>query len=416
MSQMTSERAGALPVRGRSRFYAGALTALLLLTVAACGGSGSSPQASGSSGSGGGGKTIGDTLTIPYLADITGPAASAKNEMLIPAQMVVDEINKASPQGVPKLKIKVYDSQEDPAQAIRNFQTIKDSNPVVVVGSYSATANPVAPVANDAGIPFIAGFTSVISIATDNRPNVFAATPDIAVLEGNALKSWQEAKPSVKRVVVIEDTKNVATSTQGDAAVAALKKLGMSVAGTVSFETGATNLTPLVQKAAGMHPDGVIIAALAPDMVALSKTVKQQGLAKSASVFLLPSGLNAGFFKTIGDDADGYYGGTFFYPGASSPATVAYVNEFKKRSGGSPPGTDLEYTAWKLLAAALTEAKVQGMTVDQARAAVRDALTKASITGATGKERSFNSQGYEQPFDVVLKLGNGGSAQLVASS
>ncbi len=354
---------------------------------------------------------VGSTLIIPFLASNTGPAAAMRDDVRVPAMMVVNAANTAHRPGLPEFSIKFYDSQLDPKQAVRNYQEIVKSDPVLIMGSFSSTSGAVAPLANRDGIPFIAGFSSVADIARKNRPWVFNTTPDLVVVIGDGVKAWFKREPSVKKVVMIQDQKDLAATVQGDGAAKGVTAAGGTMVGTVTFETGATDFAAIVTRAKAMAPDGIVVASLPADGAAIVQEIRRQGM--HASLFLVQSVLGQGFYQTVGNAAEGAYAATTFFVDDPSPAVQEYVKAFEKASGGLKPVFGLSYESWSFAVAALEKAQVVGKSVKDARLAVRKALETVTIKGVTGMPLHFNAEGFCPHPAILLRIGANGKVEKV---
>lgn len=372
---------------------AAALAACVSMILGGCG----SPLAPSSS------DTVeGDTITIPFLAGATGPAAPLAKDVRIPAEIVVDKANASGNPKLMKISVDYIDDQLDPKQAVTEFQNIQRSNPILIVGSFSSTSAAVAPLANKAEIPFIAGFSSVTSIASDNRPWTFTTTPELADILGEGVKGWFAQEPDVKRVVLIRDVKDLAARSQAQNVSDGITAAGGEVVGTVDFQTGETDFAAIVNKVRSYNADGIAIGALPTDGGAILRELKRQGV--TASRFLTQSVIGAGFSEAVGDAADGAYSSLFFSNADPAPAVREYVAEFKKRSGGLAPSFALSLDTWNVVVKALEMADVHGKTVTEAREAVRKALETLTVDNVAGGTLSFNEQGYMPHPSILVRL------------
>jgi ABC-type branched-subunit amino acid transport system substrate-binding protein len=346
---------------------------------------------------------------IPYLGSTTGPAAAFANDTTLPAQIAVEAINAEEIDNMPHLTIKQVDSQLDPAKAVANYREIVKDDPVIVVGSYSSEGTAVAPLANADKIPFVVAFSTVPDIPRKNRPYVYSPATEISHVAGVGIEKWLKAEPSIKTVAMIKDEKDVAASAQGGAAATAIEGAGKTLAGTVGFQTGATDFAASVTRALESSPDGVVVASLAGDAVAIVQEIRRQN--KDVSIYLIQAAVGPAFLTSVGPAADGAYAGTDFY--ASDPRVADYTAAFKKLSGDKAPGYGFPYDAWLLLTRALADADLGCTTGAEAREKIRTALDAVETEGVTGDVIAFNDEGFTDRTGILVRLSGDGSIETV---
>jgi branched-chain amino acid transport system substrate-binding protein len=386
--------------RGKRPLAAVAIVLTSALALSACG--------SGS----GGTDVVGDEITIPVLSSTTGPAAPFAKDNTVPAELAVAEYNANRPDGAPTIVLATTDAQLDPGKAVAAYRSALAKNPVVYMGGLTAESSAIAPLANKDKIPFVPTLTSVVSVATANRPWTFvpAASYDDTMREGAGL--WLGKEPSAKKVVLLGDDANSATKAQGTATTAGVKAAGREMGDTFTFQTGLTDFGPIIAKIKSSGADGIVVAALPNDAAAAMKEIRRQNVDKP--VFLTQSALGSAFFSNVGDAARGAYGAGTFFAGDTSPGTVAYVKAFQEKSGGLPPSFDTPYLAWKLVLAAIGKADIKGKTVPDAREAIKDALGSVQITSLSGDTFAVNKDGYTPQKPILLQVGTDGKPAKVA--
>ena len=141
------------------KFVVVALSCMMVFMLAACGG-GSSDSGESAEGAG--------TLYIGGTGPLTGPAALYGNAVKNGAQIAVDEINAANPDGV-QIVWDMQDDEHDAEKAVNAYNKLIDNGMQVLVGSVTT-----------------APCTAVAAEAYANR--TFALTPSAsgpAVTEGN---------------------------------------------------------------------------------------------------------------------------------------------------------------------------------------------------------------------------------------
>ena len=143
-----------------TKFLVLALSCMMVFTMTACGG--------GSSDGGGDESTSENVLHLGGIGPLTGPAALYGNAVKNGAQLAVDEINAANPDGV-QLSWDMQDDEHDAEKSVNAYNKLVDDGMQVLIGSVTT-----------------APCTAVAAEAYANR--TFALTPSAsgpAVTEGN---------------------------------------------------------------------------------------------------------------------------------------------------------------------------------------------------------------------------------------
>lgn len=370
-----------------------------VLTVAVAASACSSSKGN-SGGSGGNGPLV---ISIPYLGSTTGAGSTLAYETINSEKLAVDQINSQNLGFT--LKVTTYDSAENPAQAVANFRKILKDNPLVVMGGFTNEAAAVAPIANQSGVPYIAGLVSDLTIATKNRPNAYVATGDIVSISQAGAKQWMTAE-SVKKVSAIFDQSFAATKGQSDALVQGVKDGGGSIAENLGFDSGTTDFTSIVHRALAANPDGLLVATQPGESAAIVKEIRREG--SKATILLAQGSFSTAFSSAAGDSATGAYVIGQYFPGLGLGQSAAYEDKFKAATGKLPT-YNFDYEAWLLLADALQKANIKGKSTDDARKVIQAALDQARTTSLTGQQIRFNAQGYVDRSGILVQIQSDGS-------
>ncbi|HEX6989708.1 MAG TPA: ABC transporter substrate-binding protein [Bacillota bacterium] len=120
----------------------------IMVTVAACGG--------GS----GDGDAQGGPIKIGFYSPVTGPASADGTSALRGAQLAVDTINRQGGVLGRQLELVDYDDAFSPDEAANITRRLIEQDGVVAVvsGSYSSQTRAGAPIAQEAGIPFVSAY------------------------------------------------------------------------------------------------------------------------------------------------------------------------------------------------------------------------------------------------------------------
>ena len=119
-----------------TKFLVVALSAMMVFAMTACGG-----------GSGDGGSEGGNTLKLGGIGPSTGPASLYGTAVKNGAQLAVDEINAANPDGV-QLEWMWEDDAHDQEQSVNAYNKLLDNGMQILIGS--TTTTPCTAVAAEA--------------------------------------------------------------------------------------------------------------------------------------------------------------------------------------------------------------------------------------------------------------------------
>ena len=366
----------------------------------------------------GGGESGGDTvskksITIVHMASTTGAIASYRASIIPPTQMALKVINADGGINGATLKSKEYDSASKPAQAVSTYRRVSKDTVAIVGPNSSAELSAVAPLANAAGIPLVAGLPSIVQIAKDNRPNVFMTSPSFQPVAKDATDAWF-AKTGVKNVAVLSNTQDISTKGQADYSIAAMKSSDRKIVRKVDFQNGTTDFGPLVKRTVAGSVDGVFVCSQPQDGVAIVQELKRQEY--GGPILLCQFSFGPQFTDNVGKAGIGVYTFTSLWlQGNPAPSVAKWVAEYEKaaKTPANAPAA-LVYESWLLLAEAMRKADVTGMPVDKARKAIAAELPKVSITGITGDEVKFNKDGFIDRAGTLLQVGPNGESVKVS--
>ena len=145
-----------------TKFFVVALAVVMAFVMAACGGGGSSE----------GGAEGGGTLKLGGIGPVTGPAAIYGQAVDRGAQIAVEEINAANPDGL-QLSWKMEDDTHDAEAAVNAYNKQVDDGMQVLIGTVtSAPCSAVAAVAYEDRMFALTPSASATSV-TEGNDNVF---------------------------------------------------------------------------------------------------------------------------------------------------------------------------------------------------------------------------------------------------
>ena len=285
-------------------------------------------------------------LISPALADVqigilmpkTGFGAGFGAEEQGSIDLFMSKFADLGPAG--KLKLTIYDTRGEPAQAISLTRKLIDTdNVLAILGPYfSGESEAAFPVANRAATPIVTPSSAKPGIAAANRPWAFrnASTTDKtdAALVAHWLK--RQATP-IRKVVIFYDGKDAVSSSDGKAVMpAVLKANGIDVVDSISFQTGDVDFSAQVTRAKALGADGIVVTALFTEAGHLTRELRRQGMQQPILAGVELS-LDHKFIETAGEAAaEGVLTGADFNRDSPRPSVVAFVKEYQERVGQLP--------------------------------------------------------------------------------
>jgi branched-chain amino acid transport system substrate-binding protein len=349
-----------------------------------------------------------DDVRIGILMPLTGAGSKYGQEQKIAVDMFMEKYEHLDA-AAQKLVPFIYDTRWSGTEAISLTRKLIDSDQVaVIVGPMSSGESEVAfPVANRMETPIITPTAAKPGIAAANRPWAFRNANTSDKLDGALLNAWlaKQAHP-IKSVVIFVDTKDAVSNSDGTLAFpAALKKLGVTILDTISFQTGDIDFSAQVTRAKGLQPDGIVLAGLYGESAHVVREARHQGMMQSIVAGL--EVMDPRFNELAGSDANGVMSVTDFFAGNQNPTVATWAQEFEKRYHNPPSNTAaLMYDSLYLTRQCILEHDVLGKNLKADRLAIRDCWAgmkgaEAPLTGAT----TINADGetVRQPAILVIE-------------
>jgi branched-chain amino acid transport system substrate-binding protein len=324
------------------------VSALSLLTVAACGsGSGS--------GSGGSGKD--KTVTVGYMANLTGAAGGEYGTPFSRGlQMGLNEVKSSGylkNRGL-SVDLQTTDVASLVPNAVTAFNKFAQAGvPITISDSLSPISLAVAPLANNKKVTLISGAGSKLP-----NPDGYAFHLVDLVTPMRSLGKQMQAD-GVKRVAVILDGDNPSFKTLADAMTEGFTSAGgVAPVITQTISASATDVSSVLTNVSAQHPDAVFISSLpqqAGNVVAQLKQV--QGLSSAKLYGSISWGAQT--YEIAKKDVVGAVFAQEWAPGAT--ATAEFEKAYQSKYGDTPAAySALGYqTAW-LIAVAINQAAGKG--------------------------------------------------------
>jgi branched-chain amino acid transport system substrate-binding protein len=361
----------------RSRRAGVALTASLLMSVAACGGGDDGGDGGGDAAAGG--CTIPDTINFVATQPETGPAAFAGLSAEDGFKLGVKEINEQGFLGDgTTIEVEYKDTEgEIPTAASEVSAAIADQNVAAVYGSVSSQeAVAQSPLAQQAGLPII--YTQAGSEGVVIGDATYRATPLMSsyypVLQDFVDENGWET------VGVIY----APTPTLEEVAKQSIPDLGLEVVAEVGTTPTTQDFRAPIRQILDADPDVVSLLLVGAANPTAMTQLRQAGY---DGPVLGNAGASAGNLSPAGDDGAGMVWAADFHPGQEIESSQAFVEAYNAEYGEDPLNYAAEgYDAAWFLARA----------IDEAGCAERDAIVEGMAavaaepwTGALGENLTW---------------------------
>ena len=349
-------------------------------------------------------------VRIGILVPLTGAGSRYGQEQRVAVDMFLEKYSDLGG-AAGKLVPIIYDTRWSGTEAISLTRKLIDTDQVaVIVGPMSSGESEVAlPVANRMETPIITPTAAKPGIAATNRPWAFRNSNTSDKLDGALLAAWLAKQPKpIKSVVIFVDTKDGVSNSDGTVVFpAALKKLGIAVLDTISFQTGDIDFSAQVTKAKALQPDGVVLTGLYSESAHVVREMRRQGMTQPIVAGIAV--MDPRFNELAGADANGIMSVTDFFAGDQNPTIAAWAQEFEKRYHKQPSNVAaLMYDTLYLTRECIRQHGVAGKDPTADRTAIRDCWAhmkgaEAPLTGAT----TINADGetIRKPTILLIEAG-----------
>ena len=312
-------------------------------------------------------------VSIGVLMPTSGFGAGFGAEEQGSIDMFMERYADLGPAG--KLKLVIYDTRGEPAQAISLTRKLIDTDKVLaIVGPYfSGESEAAFPVANRAETPIVTPSSAKPGIAAANRPWAFRNASTIDKIDTGLIEHWvKKAAAPIKKVVVFYDAKDGVSSSDGKVVMpAALKTNGIEVLDAIAFQTGDVDFSAQVTRAKALAPDGIVITALFTEAGHITRELRKQGMTQPI-VAGVELSLDHKFIETAGDAAEGVITGAEFNRDNPKPTIVEFVKAYQERNKRLPGNSSaLIYDALFLMRHCIVSTGVIGASQDD-KVKIRD--------------------------------------------
>jgi branched-chain amino acid transport system substrate-binding protein len=340
-------------------------------------------------------------LASPALADVkigfnvplTGFAAADGKSALEGAKLAVEQANAKGGVNGEKIDLVVYDDQGSPKEAAPVASKLIEKDRVVaaVSGSYSGSTRAAASIFQAAKIPYVVAYAihPDITLAGDYMFRVSA----MGEVQGRA--GAKLVSDLGKKKVVLITLKN----DFGQALAAGFKegaaKLGVQITGEYEYGLQDRQFGPIASKIKSDNPDIIYASGYFYTAGPLISQLRSAGI--TAPVIGQEGYDSEKFIEIAGDAAEGTYVTTSLDRDSTSPATVAFLADYKKANGtGADMVAASSYTATAVVIEGLKKTSGKGGE------ALRDAIASSTFDSPIGS-LTFNDL-HEVKKDVQVQI------------
>ncbi|HEY6897586.1 MAG TPA: ABC transporter substrate-binding protein [Rhodocyclaceae bacterium] len=328
-----------------------------------------------------GGATAAD-LKIGVAEALTGGAAQYGVSNRNGIQLAAEEINAKGGINGSKLQLVVEDEQGKKEEAINVYKKLifQDKVLMIIGPTLSNSMFAAGPVANSAKIVAF-GTSNTANGITDVGPWVFRnsvmESDVLPVTVASAVKHYK-----IKQVAVIYGNDDAFTKSGYDVFKQVLAEQKIPVTTTETYVKGDVDFKAQLTKIKAGNPDAVVCSCLAEE--AANIMLQARGLGLKAP-FIGGNGFNSPKLFEISKLAgEGTFVGSPWSNSNPAPANKNFVTAYKQKYGSEPNQFAAQaYDAVYIAAEALKATKLSG-NLDTDREALKAALPKVSINGATG--------------------------------
>jgi branched-chain amino acid transport system substrate-binding protein len=310
-----------------------------------------------------------------------------------------------------KLKLVIYDTRGEPAQAISLTKKLIDSDKVTaIIGPYlSGESEAAFPVANRAATPIVTPSSAKPGIAAANRPWAFRFSSTTDKTDKALIEHWTKKQPKpIKNVVLFYDGKDAVSSSDGKTVMpAALKAANVNVLDAISFQTGDVDFSAQVTRAKALNPDGIVVTALFTEAGHLVSELRKQGMTQPIAAGVELS-LDHKFIEIAGKASEGVLTAAEFNRDSPKPTVVQFVKDYEAATHHLPGNSSaLMYDTLFLMRHCIMSIGVVGNS-EADKAKIRDCWAnmngvEAPIAGAVTINK--DGDGVRQPNFLVVRDG-----------
>ena len=342
---------------------------------------------------------VADNIKIGFNVPLTGFAAADGQSALHGAELAVKQVNGSGGVNGKMLELVVYDDQASPKESapLAVKMITKDGVVAGISGSYSGATRAAATIFAESKVPYISAYAIHPDI-TRAGDYVFR-TSFMGEVQGRAGAKLIGEMLGKKRVVMVTLNNDFGKSLAAGFKEQA-KNFGVSVLAEYDYSIKDREFGPIISKIKADKPDAIYASGYFFTAGPMVSQIRAAGLNQP---IIGQEGYDSQkFIEIAGKASEGVMITTSLDRDSSSPETKDFISGFAKKAGYPADMVAASgHTALLVVADALKRAGSNDA------AALRDAISKTSLSASTGKI-SFNALGEVQK-DVQVQVVKGGN-------
>jgi branched-chain amino acid transport system substrate-binding protein len=359
--------------------------ALFLVSALVAAGCGSSNKSSGgTSGGGGGGKPVTIGASLPLSGDFSQPGGAAKQGY----EIWQDMVNSKGGLLGRKVQMKIVDDASSQKTVVTDYNRLIAQDHVdLLLGTFSSLLNlPASAVAEKNRMVYVEPAGGAPEMFSRGFKYLFFAQPATAIHQADLFSKWVLSLPPDKRpktaAYISQDdpfAKPVVQAVQKQLSAGGVK----TVYGMKLYPANQTSFDAIVGGVKASNADMLVQGAVFDDAIGTVRQMKQVNY--NPKILFQTSAPSEGdqFAKGVGaGNTEGIFYAVSWSPKADTPQNQAFVSEYKRRFGGTPP----EDAADAFGTAQVLQAAVEGTkSFDQDK--IRDWLHSHTVNTVEGPLR-----------------------------
>jgi branched-chain amino acid transport system substrate-binding protein len=362
--------------------------ALSVGVLAACSSSGSSsststttsPTASTTTSASSTASASSTPITIGASLSLTGDFSADGTAYDQGYKLWAADVNKAGGIDGHQVKLTILNDNSDPNQVVTNYETLINTDHVdITFGPFSSLLTaPASAVAARNGYAFVEGaggaptvFDTPSNEADHNVFDVSLPVADEFLPFINYIKSYLAAHPGTKLTAAYPSAQDPFATPPVSLAQQELQALGVKTVYSNTFPEEVADYKAPADDVAQKDPDIVVLGSTdVPTVATFMQAFEQEHFLPKYFIAAAGPDQGAAFQKAVGDgNANGMMVPDGWYPGVTSAASQAMVNEYVKEYGGTASGVNAD----------IAEAYSVGQVVSQAIQATGYPVNNAAI-------------------------------------
>ncbi|MCD6084755.1 MAG: amino acid ABC transporter substrate-binding protein [Desulfurococcales archaeon] len=278
-------------------------------------------------------------IIIGATLSLTGKYGRTGEWYKLGYELWVEQVNKKGGLLGRPVKLILYDDQSDPTTAASLYEKLITVDKAdLLLGPYSsAIAFAVSSVTEKYHKVMVEGGGNALKIFSRGYKYIFLTLPGLDENITKGLFDFIASLPLEKRpkTIAIINANDLFPKAIANGAVLYAKKLGLEIVLHEEYPKEAKDLTPLLTKIKDLNPDVLVGGTYFPDAVLIVKTLKQLNW-RPKIVFLTVGPAMPEFWETLGEDANGIMGESWWEPTAPWKGVDEFVKAFREKYGKDP--------------------------------------------------------------------------------